>query len=228
MRRCLLSLAAFAWLGALHAQDAPATPNATPKPDPANFVPEVARAVAGEGNEEFGKGDYKAARRSYQKVLELAPGNLVALVNLGLIEYRFGNAGEAEKLLKQAVQLRLETGPAWLTLGMIYFEQNENEKAFAALSQAVVCDKGNSRAHNYLGVVLGRKGWLDGAEAELRSAVEIDPEYRDAHYNLAVIYLQRKPPAVELARRHYFKSIELGGKADPDLEKSLTAPAPKP
>lgn len=191
--------------------------------DAATFVPQVARAVAAEGNEAFAKGDYKAARHSYEKVLDIAPGNLVALVNLGLIEFRSGNADAAEKLLKQAIRQRLETGPAWLTLGMIQLQKDRVEDAFAALSQAVLYDPGNARAHNYLGVVLGRKGWLDGAEAELRRAVEIDESYRDAHYNLAVIYLQRKPPAVELARRHYFKSVELGAPADKEIEKTLSA-----
>ncbi len=195
--------------------------------DPAKFVPEIARSVAAEGNDAFAKGDYQAARHAYRKVLELAPDNLVGLVNLGLVEFRAGNAAEAEKLLKQAVQRRLDTGAAWLTLGMIYFEKGRTEEAFAALSQAVLHDEANPRAHNYLGVVLGRKGWLDGAEAELRRAVEIDPSNRDAHYNLAVIYLQRKPPAIELARRHYFRSIELGAPADPAIEKTLSTPAPK-
>ncbi len=224
MMRRLIPLAAFALFGVLHAQDDPGPP----QQDPSTYVPQVARAVAGEGNEAFGKGDYAAARHAYQKVLELAPGNLVALVNLGLIEFRSGSPDAGEKILKQAIQQRLETGPAWFTLGMIYFEQNRIEEAYGSLSQGVVYDKANARAHNYLGVVLGRKGWLDGAGAELRKAVEIDANYRDAHYNLAVIYLQRHPPAVELARRHYFRSIELGGKADPVVEKSLIALPSKP
>jgi Flp pilus assembly protein TadD len=195
-----------------------------PTPDPATYVPEIARVVAADGNEAFNKGDYESARRYYKRVLELAPGNLVALVNLGLIEFRSGDGAKAEKLLRQAIQQRLETGPAWFTLGTMYFQQGKIEEAFAALSQAVFYDKGNARAHNYLGVVLGRKGWFDGAEAELRRSVEIDPTYRDAHYNLAVVYLQRTPPSIELARRHYYKSIEMGGKPDKEIEKRLSAP----
>jgi Flp pilus assembly protein TadD len=111
---------------------------------------------------------------------------------------------------------------------MIYFDQGRLEESFAALSQAVLYDKGNARAHNYLGVVLGRKGWMDGSEFELRRAVEIDPDSRDSHYNLAVLYLQRTPPAVELARRHYFRSVELGGTPDPAIEKTLATPNPSP
>jgi Flp pilus assembly protein TadD len=219
----VLAIAVFG-LGIAHAEKSDDATNGDASTDPTKFVPKVAREQAAEGDDAFSKGDYAAAVKAYKGVLELAPNNLVGLVNLGLAEFRAGNPDEAEKALKQAVRLRLETGPAWLTLGMIYLQQNRIEQAFAALSQAVLYDSGNPRAHNYLGVILGRKEWLDGAEAELRRAVEIDPDYRDAHYNLAVIYLQRQPPSVELARRHYYRSRELGCPADPAIEKVLYAP----
>ena len=56
--------------------------------------------------------------------------------------------------------------------------------------------------------------------------MEIDPNYSDAHYNLAVFYLEGRPPSIELARRHYFRAIELGADPDPEIEQSLKAPAP--
>lgn len=198
------------------------------EPDPTTYVPVEARSAAAEGNSAFEKGDYDTARKAYRRVLTLAPDNLVGLVNLGLVEFRAGNSAEAEKLLKRAVQTRLETGAAWLTLGMLCYDQGRLDEAHAALAQAVLYDPGNARTHNFLGVTLGRKGWLDGAEAELRRAVEIDPRARDSHYNLAVIYLQRKPPAIELARRHYFRAVELGAAPDPAIEKTLRDNAPKP
>ena len=48
--------------------------------------------------------------------------------------------------------------------------------------------------------------------------------YAEAHFNLAVFYLQRTPPAVELARRHYQQALNLGAAPDPQVEKSLTEP----
>jgi Tfp pilus assembly protein PilF len=80
--------------------------------------------------------------------------------------------------------------------------------------------------HQYLGVTIGQKGWYSGAEDEMRKAIEIDPSYAEAHFNLAVFYLQRNPPAIELARRHYERALELGAPPDPDVEKSLTPPKP--
>lgn len=192
------------------------------------FVPTAAREAAAEGNAAFLKKDYERARKAYQRALDLAPNNVLALVNLGVVEFSSGNYAKAEELLKKAITLRIETAPAWLTLGIIYMDQERLDEALAALTQATLRDPGNARAHNYLGVVIGRKGWIDGAQSELRRAVELDPTYSDAHYNLAVFYLEEKPAAVELARRHYYRSVELGAKKDPAIEKVLNSKPAKP
>ncbi len=194
----------------------------------ATFVPEIAREAAAEGNAAFLRKDYERARRAYARVLELAPDNLVGLTNLGVVEFSAGNPAAAEKLLQKAVRLRLENAPAWLTLGIIHMDQGRLDEALANLSQAVVQDPRNPRARNYLGVVIGRKGWLDGAQSELRQAVEIDPNYSDAHFNLAYFYLERQPPLPELARRHYFRSLELGAPPDREIEETLKKSIPPP
>ena len=73
-------------------------------------------------------------------------------------------------------------------------------------------------------MTIGRKGWYFGAEDEMRKAIELAPDYPEAHFNLAVFYLQRTPPAVELARRHYQKALDLGAAPDPQVAKSLAEP----
>jgi Flp pilus assembly protein TadD len=55
----------------------------------------------------------------------------------------------------------------------------------------------------------------------LRRALELNPKSPDAHYNLAMIYMERVPPAVELARRHYVRSIELGAPPDEKLAERI-------
>jgi tetratricopeptide (TPR) repeat protein len=216
----LRTMAAALVAGALHAGEPVATP------DPAKFIPESARVLAAEGNKAFEAGDYEGARKAYAQVLELAPDNIVALVNLGASEFKAGRHEEAEALLGRAVRIRMETAPAWLTLGILYYEKGRLDEALAALAQAALYDPRNPRVRNFLGATLGEKGWKDGAEAELRLAVEIDPNYRDAHFNLALLYVERKPPAVELAKRHYYRALELGAAPDKELEKRL-APAPQ-
>ena len=154
-------------------------------------------------------------------MLLLAPGNVPTTINLGLIEYREKRFGEAEALLKAATRTAPDSGLPWLILGVVEFEQNKLDAALAALAQAAYLEPKDARAHHYLGVVIGSKGWYSGAEEEMRKAIELEPDYAEAHYNLAVFYLQRVPPAVELARRHYQKSVDLGGAVDAELEKKI-------
>jgi tetratricopeptide (TPR) repeat protein len=229
MRVVLTALSLVVASATIQAQPAPSS---NPSND-GRYVPEVARQAAAEGNAAFSHRDFERAYRAYSKVLDLAPDNLLGLINLGVVEYSLKKFEDAEAHLKRAVQIKLDAAPAWLTLGIIYMDQNRLDDALAALAQATLYDPRNARGRNYLGVVVGRKGWIDGAQAELRKAVEIDPNYSDAHFNLAVFYLEGKPPSVELARRHYYRAIELGAPPDPEIEKTLkSAPAtstlPKP
>ncbi|WP_083805191.1 tetratricopeptide repeat protein [Chthoniobacter flavus] len=123
-----------------------------------------------------------------------------------------------------AVRLAPEASLGWLILGIVQYDRTRYDNALASLAQAAVLDPRNAMVHQYLGVTIGQKGWYSGAEDEMRKAIELDPSYAQAHFNLAVFYLQRNPPAVELARRHYERALELGAAPDPDVEKSLTPP----
>ena len=187
-----------------------------------------ARALSTRAVAAFQKGDLAAARKDFQKVLELAPDNVPTIINLGLIAHRQREFAEAERLLNKAVKIAPETGAAWLVLGVVRYDSNAFDGALAALAQAAWLEPKDARAHQYLGATLGAKGWYSGAEDEMRKAIELQPEYADAHFNLALLYLQRVPPALELARRHYYKARELGAAADLEVEKKLAAATDPP
>ena len=213
--------------------DAPPAP-APPEPPPAALVPvevptdtqapvetETVRRMGMEGIEAFQRGNYAGAKEAYRRVLKVDPENLPALVNLGVTEYRLGQYDEAERLLKSSLRLKPDNATAWLNLGILYLDRDENMQALAAIAQAVVHAPSDPVARNYLGVAAGRNGWFDAAESELRRAVELRPEYADAHFNLAVFCLERDPPAVELARRHYQKARDLGAEPDALIEQAI-------
>jgi Flp pilus assembly protein TadD len=170
---------------------------------------------------DFRKGDLAAARAGFEKALILAPNNPAIMVNLGLIAYRERKFAEAEERLRSIVRHDPDTALAWLLLGIVYYDQEKLDHALAALAQAVLLAPKDARAHHYLGVTIGRKGWYSGAEEEMRKAIELQPGYAEAHFNLAVFYLQRTPPAVELARRHYQKALDLGAAPDPEVAKLI-------
>ena len=183
---------------------------------------EVQRA-AEEGIAAFVKDDLDRARKAFEKLLKLAPDNLTGLVNLGLVRYRLNHPDDAAKLLKKALRLNPDLGPAWLALGLCQQRLGQDASALASLAQSVALDPTSARAHSTLAVTLVAKGWMTGAELELQRAIELDPDFGEAHFNLALVCLQRSPPAIELARRHYRRAIELGQQPDPAIEKKLDA-----
>jgi len=174
-----------------------------------------------EGITAFQAGNFAGAREAYLRVLKIEPDNLPALVNLGAAEYRLGNHAEAERLLMRSLRLKPDNASAWLNLGILYLERDDPMRSLAAVAQAVVHAPDDPVARNYLGVAAGRNRWYDAAESELRRAIELQPDYADAHFNLAVFCLERNPPAVELARRHYQKALDLGAERDPLVERAF-------
>ncbi len=187
-------------------------------------VSDEAQQLAKKAMIEMAKGDLTAARKHFQQVLTLAPDNIATTINLGLLAYRQKQYAEAERLLQKAVRAQPEAGLGWLILGVIAYDQGKLDAALAALAQAALFEPKNATVHQYLGLTVGKKGWLSGAEDELRKAIDLEPGYAEAHFNLAVFYLQRNPPAVELARRHYQQALDLGAAPDPDVAKGLTEP----
>jgi Flp pilus assembly protein TadD len=128
---------------------------------------------------------------------------------------------KAADYLKRGVMLDPTAQQAWLTLGIVEYQKEDLDAGLAALSQAVYRDPKDPKAHLYLGILIRKKGWLSGAEDEMRKAIELDETYAEAHYNLAVLCLEQQPPAVELARRHYFQALRLGAKPDPELDRTF-------
>ena len=156
-----------------------------------------------------------------------APNDVDNLNHLAVIDTRLGKSQEAEELLKKSLQLKLENPGAWLLLGMNYLDQHRDDEAFAALIQATLYDPKNARAQQYLGIAAGHKGWNEISEAALRRAIELNPNYADAHFNLAVYYLRRTPPAIEVARRHYQKALDLGVAHDAGIDALMNQPIKK-
>lgn len=183
---------------------------------------EVLRESLRRGRFAMARNDFPSARVEFEQVLGQAPTELSALVSLGWIAQREQLWEQSELYLRRALKLSMEDGSIWLALGVATLEQDKLEAATAAFLQTVLLEPKNARARRFLGLTLGKRGWYDGAEQEIRKSLEIEPEDAGAHFNLAVFYLQRRPPSVELARRHYYKARDLGFAADPEIEAKLT------
>lgn len=183
--------------------------------------PEAARAVAAEAAKKYAQQQLTEAEKGFQEALRLDPNKVEYLNRLASVKTRLGKSTEAETLLAESLQHQLENPTAWLLLGMNQLEEHQNEKAFASLVQAVLYDPKNAHAQNYLGIAAERNHWNDISESSLRKAAELDPNYADAHFNLAVYYLQLTPPLIEVARRHYQRALDLGTPRDPKIDEMI-------
>ena len=222
---CVVSLGALALSPAApRAQKAVPAKPAYPKPESPPAITQehqTAQQLYEKAVKDFSAGNLESAKLGFQKVLAIAAENPPALINLALIAQRQQHGDEADRLLHRVIQKDTANATAWLLLGIGAYERNELEAAHAHLAQAVLHAPQDARAHQYLGATFGRRGWYSAGEDELRRAVELDPKSADAHYNLAVIYMERIPSAVELARRHYQKALELGVPPDDKLAERI-------
>jgi len=193
----------------------------------AGALSQDAKDAAAAGIAAMGKNNFDAAETAFKKLLKLAPDNPSGLINLGLVEFRLGRAEEAQKSLEHALLVKPDAAIAWMMLGVIHMNQDELEAATASLAQAVYLNPKSPQAHNYFAVTLAKRGWYDAAEDELQQVIVLQPDFAEAHFNLALIYYEQNPPAIELARRHYQKALELGAPPDPAFAAKLDA-APVP
>jgi tetratricopeptide (TPR) repeat protein len=165
--------------------------------------------------------DWKEARDAYLAMVEAGPDNPLALANLGAVEYQLKDFDAAIEHLEGALRQRPNLAQTWLTLGMVHYQRDENHLALSAISRAIAEKPDDPRSHNYLAAVVKALGWTAAAESELQKALDLDNNYAEGHFNLALIYLERKPPAIEMARRHYLRALELGTQKDELVEKQL-------
>ncbi|MEM6915679.1 MAG: tetratricopeptide repeat protein [Verrucomicrobiota bacterium] len=172
--------------------------------------------VAEEGAKAVASQDWEKAREIYLQMVSEAPENALGYANLGVAEHQLGNLLAAAGNLRKSLEINPSLAQNWQTLGLIRFERGELELAISALTRAIHEDPSDAQSRLYLAAVIRSYGWTEASITELERAVEAEPEFADAHYNLAVSYLELDPPRVELARRHYYSAIDLG--ADPSQE----------
>jgi len=189
-------------------------------------LPPGAANLVKEAQTYFAAKQYEQAEGAYVQVLRLAPNNVAALANLAAIQVEAQHFDAAEKNLQQALAVEPENSYTLYVLGLLRFRQAKYDAALDAFSHCAKLDPQNAEIQNYLGLALSEKGFRVPAEAALRKAIQLQPGYAGAHYNLAIIYMSQKPPALELARWHYQKAIAAGQPHNSELEKKFASAAP--
>lgn len=190
-------------------------------PSATGGLPEELQEFAQQGALASAAKDWPKAKIAYTRMVKAAPENPLALANLGLVEYRLKNYAAARDHLRQSLSRKPAVAHHWLALALCYHQLEDNDLALSCLFRARHEDDSDPRVHLYMAVITREYGWPVAAEMELQRAIALDPQYTDAHFNLALLYLERNPPSVELARRHYYYALDLGAKPDKEIEAKL-------
>ena len=215
--------------GILFAQTPQAKPEPESKPTQLGLpnqgktgsLPPLTTGLSELASQAFARKDWITARKHYREMLAQDPLNALTHANLGAVEQQAGNLTDAQSLFSRALAINPDLQQTWVALGLVSYEKGDLYHALHAISRAIHEDPTDAKAHNYLAAVTKKLGWLDAAEAELQRAIELNPAYGNAHFNLALTYLERKPPALELAKRHYEKAVALGAAPDELVEEKL-------
>jgi tetratricopeptide (TPR) repeat protein len=191
------------------------------KVEKTGMLPPFTKVLGERAAAAFGKQDWPAARKAYQEMLELDDGNALVWANLGAVEQQAGDEKRAIECFEKSVQINPQLAQTWTALGLLLQRQGDAYHAISCFSRAIHEEPEDARPHNYLAIAAKGLGWADAAEAELQRAIELKPDYGIAHFNMALMLLERRPPAVELARRHYEKALALGVAKDDAVESRL-------
>jgi Flp pilus assembly protein TadD len=192
------------------------------KMDKTGMLPPFTKVLGERAAAAFGKQDWKAARKAYEEMLELDDGNALIWANLGAVEQQSGDLKRAIECFEKSVLINPQLAQTWTALGLLVQKQGDSYRAISCFARAIHEDPEDARAHNFLAIAAKGLGWTDAAEAELQRSIELKPDYGIAHFNMALMLLERRPPAVELARRHYEKALALGVTKDDVVERRLT------
>ena len=81
--------------------------------------------------------DLSASKRQFEKVLELEPNNLEAMLQLGLAEFRLGEADKAAKRFENIIQNYRRHSGAYYYLGVYQLRHGDFEKAVANFKESL-------------------------------------------------------------------------------------------
>ncbi|MDF1741773.1 MAG: tetratricopeptide repeat protein [Verrucomicrobiales bacterium] len=187
---------------------------------PTKLPPELAE-LAQKGAEAVAGLKWEEAREAYLEMVDEAPDNALAYANLGVAEYQLGNLLAAAGNVRKSLDINPTIAVNWQTLGLIQYDRGDLNLAISSLTRAIHESPQNALSRLYLAAVVRDYGWKEAAITELQRAVELDPKLADAHYNLAITYLELRPPRLELAKRHYYAAKDLGAEPSPEIETIL-------
>ena len=106
--------------------------------------------------------DLSASRRQFEKVLELEPNNLEAMLQLGLAEFRLGEADKAAERFEHIIENYRRHSGAYYYLGVYHLRHGSLEKAITNFKEALRLKPRDPETLWNLWTAYSRTWWLPG------------------------------------------------------------------
>lgn len=134
---------------------------------------------------------YDNSISTINNILKYDPQNAEAFFMLGLNFKELGDRKKAINSLQTAVENDPELIDGWILLGNLY-EEAKDLRALDFYNNAVVVDPENINALHNKAYYLQNHGKIDDAIEIFNQIISIDLDYRDAHLNKGILYLEKK------------------------------------
>jgi tetratricopeptide (TPR) repeat protein len=124
----------------------------------------------------------QGAAEAYERALDMDPGHVDALNNLGMLSYEQGMLEDATQLFRRAVELHPEHVISHFNLGSVLEETGKLDQARHHLRLAVRLDGQHADAHYNLAFVCDKMGAYVEARRHWKRYLELDPNSSWASY----------------------------------------------
>jgi Tfp pilus assembly protein PilF len=117
----------------------------------------------------------------YEQTLKHQPRDADLLNDLGYFHYARGHWPEAERCLRQALEINPKLARAWVNLGLTLVKSGQTEAGLEAFGKALP----PAEATYNVGVLLAQQGRVEEARALLQRSLSLDPNLGQARQVLA-------------------------------------------
>jgi len=174
------------------------------------------------------QGNYTGALRDYERVLEIAPNNVDALLRAGDAHSNLRSDDKAVESYEKAMALDPGYYEPYMWLGSFYYRRSRYREAAEQFQKAIDAAPGLYDAYINLGAVMDDMGQHDKAEKALKESLKIKETARAMNsLGVSLAYqgkdaeaIQYYRRAVELEKGNYLYWLNLG-----DAERRQQRPA---
>ena len=143
-----------------------------------------ATAVFSRARPQRGRTDARASRGCRPRGTPCEPGDVRALIGLGITHLHLGKLDAAIADYREIIRRTPDNADAYHNLGVVFREQRRPAEAIAAYREAIRHKPNYAEAHDGVGFNLRALGKPLEAIAEYREAIRLNPDDYKVHYNL--------------------------------------------